>query len=612
MMKKLINKNTASNRSGETIMNRKMMRLSSLALAVAMGLTGLVSLDAAKAMQINKGDFQGSWDTTVTYGGAWRMEKRDSSLVGKANLNPFIFLETNQQQRQAPGRWSVNSDDGNLLYDRGDTINHSLKVLTEFGFSYKNMGGLIRANALYDFENAGRDDISDVAKSLIARDANLLDAFVYYDFDVAENHAASIRLGRQVVSWGESAIIQGGINVINPVDVSKLRVAGAELKEALLPMDMVWGTVDLTDNLSMEALYMLEFEQIDPDPQGTYFSTNDFGTPGADFVMLGFGLFDEQFPGATIRRGKNRPVSENGQYGVAFRYYSQELNDTEFGLYYLNYHSRLPLLSGVAVTNSSPESGSYFVEYPEDIHLIGLSFNTTIGTVAFAGEHTYRPNQPLQFDDVELLFAALSPLNAAIPSEYDRFNSQLGDFAPGDEVRGWERHRTSQFQFTLTNVFGPNDFLGVDQWVAFGEFGAYKVWDMPSKDVLRYNGPGTDTAGGADLNSGRSRNPITQEGGFADSFSWGYRLAMRFDYNSVFGTAINLQPRIAFNHDVTGTSPGPGGSFIEGRKSMTVGVNGIYLEKWTAGLSYTSFFGAGDFNLIHDRDFLSANIKYSF
>jgi len=42
-----------------------------------------------------------------------------------------------------------------------------------------------------------------------------------------------------VVSWGESTFIQGGMNVINPVDVSKLRVAGAELKEAFNGVNMI-------------------------------------------------------------------------------------------------------------------------------------------------------------------------------------------------------------------------------------------------------------------------------------------------------------------------------------------------------------------------------------
>ena len=51
----------------------------------------------------------------------------------------------------------------------------------------------------------------------------------------------------------------------------------------------MWGSMDLTYNLSMEALYMLEFEEVEPDPGGTYYGTNDFATPGAEYVMLGFG-----------------------------------------------------------------------------------------------------------------------------------------------------------------------------------------------------------------------------------------------------------------------------------------------------------------------------------
>ncbi|MBK8284570.1 MAG: DUF1302 family protein [Ahniella sp.] len=115
---------------------------------------------------------------------------------------------------------------------------------------------------------------------------------MFWNYDLGGKEG-SVRLGRQVVSWGESTFIQNGINVINPVDVSKLRVAGAELKEAFLPVDMIQGSYAINENLSIEALYLLEFEQTEPDPAGTYFSTNDFATLGADFVMLGFGRADE-------------------------------------------------------------------------------------------------------------------------------------------------------------------------------------------------------------------------------------------------------------------------------------------------------------------------------
>jgi len=267
------------------------------------------------------------------------------------------------------------------------------------------------------------------------------------------------------------------------------------------------------------------------------------------------------------------------------------------------------------VTNSNPNSGRIIVEYPEDIRMYGVSFNTTLGEtgIALQGELSYRDNMPLQFDDVELLFSALTPLNPLIPAPGNRFISQLGDVGPGDYVRGWERHEVSQLQFTLTKAFGPGNWLGAQQIATVAEFGATEIWDLPAPEVLRYQGDGTDTGcGGDQLTGGALRNPVSQCDGFPTRFSWGYRLAMRADYNNVFGSPFNVSPRIAFNHDVNGITPGPGGNFLEGRKSVTVGAEATYLNQWAADLSFTEFRGAGHLNLIHDRDFVSFTIKYSF
>lgn len=624
------------------INNIKQNKLSSaLKVALLSSSLGLVSL--ANAISFNNGDFTASWDTTISYGVGVRAEERDEDLVGKSNLNPFVGALPLDQQIAAPGRWSINSDNGNLNYDQWDKISNALKVTTEFGFSYNSFGGFFRATSFYDFTNDSKEGLSDTAREFVGHKTRLLDAYVYKDFSIGE-HAGTARLGRQVISWGESTFIQQGINIINPVDVSKLRVAGAELKEVFLPIDMIYGSIDITNNLSVEALYMLEFEQIDPDPNGTYFSTNDFATPGAEYVMLGFGIVPEfaQLGGFeqgalyhpdpavqaqlavlaqnirnfTIPRVTANGASDNGQYGVSFKYFAPQFNDTEFGLYYLNYHSRLPLISGIALTTSSPSSGGYFTEYPEDIDLYGLSFNTTINSIGMSlqGELSYRPNVPLQFDDVELLFAALSPLNPLIEAPYNHFVSQLGQYEPGDVIQGWERHEVSQLQFTATKLFGPNNPFKADQIVLLGEVGFTNVWDLPDASVLRYNGPGTDTGGGSStLDGGSGRNPVTEpEEFFATSYSWGYRLITRFDFNNAFGFPVNLSPRLAFNHDVQGTTPGPGGNFIEDRKSVTLGLGAVYLEKWGADISYTSYFGAGIHNLIHDRDFVSVNFKYSF
>lgn len=608
------------------------------ALPRALGLA-LASLMTAPAFAIefSSGDFSATLDTTLTYGVGWRVEERSDDLVGKCNLDPTRCLpiplsaRPNATQRAAPGRFSVNGDDGNLNYDEGDVITNAAKITSEFGWQYgESLSGLVRVTSFYDFENERRDDLSDLAKDKVGKDTQLLDAFVKYDFTLG-NTGASVRVGRQVVSWGESTFIQQGINVINPVDVGKLRIAGAELKEAFLPIDMVKFDLSFNENLSFEALYMLEFEQTEPEPRGTYFSTNDFGSLGSEFVMLNFGLVDEPanfgncFTVATaaaqpnclaaVPRLPDRFADDSGQYGAALRYFSPELNNTEFALFYLNYHSRLPLASGFAVTNGNANSARYFIEYPEDIHLYGASFNMTLegSGIALQGEVSHRPNNPIQIDDVELLFAALSPLNGIIAQPANRFFSQLGQFRPGDLTQGWARHKVSQFQFTATKVFGPGNWIAADQIAAVAEFGFTKYWDMPDPEVLRYNGDGTDTGGGPDALTGALRNPQTENAdGFATDFSWGYRLAMRGDYNNFLGSPFTVAPRLAFNHDVNGNTPGPGGNFVEGRRSLTVGVEAIYLSEWSFDASYTRFSGAGRFNLVSDRDFVAVSAKYSF
>ncbi len=85
----------------------------------------------------------------------------------------------------------------------------------------------------------------------------------------------------------------------------------------------------------------------------------------------------------------------------------------------------------------------------------------------------------------------------------------------------------------------------------------------------------------------------------------------KMQFNNAF-KSINLAPRIAWQHDVNGISPGPGGNFIEGRKAITIGLSGNYQNLYTADISYTRFSGAGRYNLINDRDFIATNIKYSF
>ena len=666
----------------------------SIALAPLAAAVGLALLaPTAQAFEFGSGEFTGSVDTTISYGYSWRTEDQDPNLIGKGRFNPLLCTQNrvvlplppaspanplpacsagfpgSPAQIAAPGRFSVNRDDGNLKYDKNDAIANTFKITSEMKLGWRDWGAFARATYFYDFENADRADLTRDAKDLIGERFQLLDAFIYRDFNIGEQ-SGTVRLGRQVISWGESTFIQNGINVINPINLSALRVAGAELKEAFLPVDSLWGSFNLTENVAVEGFYQFEFEEFEIDAAGTYFSSNDFATPGGTYVMLGFGVVpqpvenperffstcfrgpagfastDLNLPnlppgvtnatiaalgcGAAVARAPNRNARDDGQYGAAVRWYAEGLNETEFGFYFVNYHSRLPLLSGIAVTTPAPTSGRFFVEYPEDIQLYGLSWNTNLPAgIAFQGEVSYRPNLPVQIDDVELLFAALTPLNPLIaaqgaPPAY-QFRSQLGTAAFGQEIRGWREHAATQVQMTFTKVFGQ--VLGADQIATVAELGWTDV-DLDSN--LRYEGEGTDTGGGCSIAdvpqftgtnaaavfnpalAGCTRNPQTLTGGFPTDFSWGYRLAVRADYNSFLGTAFTFSPRVAFNHDVEGISPGPGGNFLEGRKSLTLGTEFNYLNTWIFDLAYTRFSGGGTFNQISDRDFMSASVRYAF
>jgi hypothetical protein len=613
-----------------------------LATALTLGLMSLAAIPA-QAYEFSSGDWSGNIYTNVSYGASWRLKDLEPGDVGKQSIvnDPAVFSYDKLTQRTIPGLWSANGDDGTLNYpDSGDLISHTIKATVEAQVNWRNFGGFTRFSAFYDFENEGKATLSEIAQERVGKDIRLLDLYIYGSHEPGGKFL-TWRLGKQVVSWGESTFIQGGINVINPVDVSKLRVAGAELKEAFEGINMITGSIDLTDALAIEALYMFEYQEIIPDPAGTFFATNDIATPGASYAMLGFvypqpvinpdlydtvclqgnlGASDSPLPpqlvgtgcALSLRRSESIFPSDSGQFGVALRWFLENLGGTELGFYFLNYHSRLPLVSGSTVFSVPPPfPNSYWTEYPEDINLYGVSFNTNVGTWALSGEVSYRPNAPLQFDDVEVLFAGLTPTNFLQPSYYFQYKSQLGEFGPNEYIRGWDEHKMWQAQSTTTKLFGPGNFLRANQIAFVAEVGFNYVSDLPGKDQQRYDGPGTDTGGGPDWTTGDWNNPETQVGGFADDFSWGYRLLARLDYNNAIG-AITISPRIGWAHDVDGTTPGPGGSFVDGRKQLTLGLAFNYLQEWVFDFSYTRYMGAGEFNQLKNRDFFSASVSYSF
>jgi len=585
-----------------TLIRRSVVRSLPIVATLALASPAAYAWD----FQSDDGSFSGSWDTTLTYGQAWRIESRDCRLIAIAD--------------GGCGR-SPNIDDGNLNYST-DMYSRALKAVTELSLNYRSVGAFVRASGLYD-DAAGdtqRTELSDSSEDLVKSYTRLLDAFVYAKFDIG-SMGAELRLGRQAVSWGESTFIQNGINVINHFDVSALRVPGSELKEGFLPQEMVNFSLQFSDNFSAQAIYITDWNATVPEPAGSYFSANDFAPVGGSKVVLGFGSFSDQGVDfrplsptdprlpyiqnfQTVNRLSTEKASDSGQYGFNLKYYAPDLNNgTEFGLFFLNYHSRLPLISGqtgtqqgvgnafgalnavgaaaqalaaglpleaaiataaqLGVSRSAAAGGNlslatatsyadigartqiaggdvtnqasniatheyaltagYFTEYPEDIKLIGLSFNTQLqwGGIALQGEVSYRQDVPLQFDDVELLFAALTPFEqglatlrgtplpttcpAGVPAASTLTHcGQLGAFGLDQKVQGWGLFDTYQAQFTATKTF--SNVLGASQMVIVAEAGVTHIQDMPDKLTggpndrgLRFNGPGTNVSGNFEL-----------------------------------------------------------------------------------------------------------------
>ena len=264
--------------------------------------------------------------------------------------------------------------------------------------------------------------------------------------------------------------------------------------------------------------------------------------------------------------------------------------------------SRLGLLKAA-------QTGRYYVEYPDGIDMFGASFNTSIGNtgISWQGDVSLKKNIPLQVDDVELLYAALSTLAPQFGAS-NQIGNYLGQY--NKPLPGFRRHDVWTAQSTVTKVFGPT--LGADQLAFVAEVGG--VWaDLPPKNVLRYDGSGTFTGGNAAnmATAGFATIPATPESAFADDFSWGYQMLAKLDYTNAFA-GMNFSPKIGLSHNVTGNTPLPVGNFIEGRKSITVGAEFVYQYTWSLDLQYVNYFGAKNYNLLNDRDYVAATIKYSF
>jgi hypothetical protein len=496
---------------------------------------------------------EGVLNTTVTAGAAWRMQDRSNHLVGKSNVNPdacgrlpngdtyyqgcqgLFRTQSFPAERlvESTGQFTMNADDGNLNYDKGDVVQAPFKVAQDLTLTFGSMGLFVRGLYFHDFVNEdfeeyhpnritaeNRDRVGNVSRignellplpiptsgvrndshpcppdrnpqggpcglvygrggvvrsprtdsetlRQIGSDLQLLDAFLYGTLPLWGERELSFKLGRQLVNWGESTLLVfDSINTVNPVNANNFYRVGMQVEEVFQPVGMLLLSTSPFESATLEAFYQYEWLPTEAPAPGSYFSFLDIGSHDAvDNINLSFGyaaedpdsvgvLLDNPLSGvtntsATAERLPDREPDGGGQYGVSLRYYAEGLNNgTELGVYFTNTHARnpylsvysveegcgknttntvafllacidMPLLHALLVERNDPLGASddavnfdtlkVLLEYPEDIKMFGLSFNTTAGLFSLQGEIAYRPDMPMQVDVEDLAFAGFGP-----------------------------------------------------------------------------------------------------------------------------------------------------------------------------------------------------------
>ena len=664
-------------------MNNKHLRKTRLALAVASisALGGLSLPASAVQLEFDNPDWQGRLDTTLSVGALFRTESQDSMLAATGDVVDMTVKGYGSQ---------INKNDANNNFDTG-LASLVYKITPELDLSWQGKygmflrgtafydqqimggghdGGVLNASAPFlpgngftryatysDYANNGTgDDFTRDAERYAGERARLLDAYVWGNFDVFER-PLNVRIGQQVINWGEALFMQNGVNTANYFDLNALRLPGSEIKEALLPLDSVYFSYGLTYNATLEGFYQFEWKNSEDAPTGTYFSTHDaFPGKGADNVILdgrvialgagapglenafaaytsaNYSNYQYEATQVTVDRIRDLEADDNGQFGLAYRYFAEGLNGTEFALYYTRTHARTPIVGarlnnvqsglggGAAAMPLIIDTAEYQMAYAEDQDMFGASFNTAVGNVSFAGEVAYRPKRAIINEGGDNLIAALA--GAAGQSALQNDDVEIGDLTGhcvraemgGSCLAGTTKVQDGQLYYfydevesyngSLVSIFNLGPTFGSDGLVALLELGVEHIEGLENPD-LEYNSTAAILDSEAQILSPDDPNKF-----YMDPTSWGYRAVLKADYSNVFA-GISMSPSVRFAHDVNGNSP-IGGNFLEDRKAATLGLNFVYLNNLEVGMSATSFWGAKYSNKLSDRNNASVSVKYSF
>ncbi|TJY64794.1 DUF1302 domain-containing protein [Sinimarinibacterium sp. CAU 1509] len=431
----------------------------------------------------------------------------------------------------APGMASVNFDDGNLNYDKWDVTQAPFKLANDLNIRFGDFGIFVRGLGIYDYVNYNdfeeyhpnritADNAADVGTTDDPQFSNryyaqvygpggvvrnertdntalrqaglrydLLDANIYGSFFYTDDRQMLFRVGRQTVNWGESTVaVINSVNQAQPVNANSLyRLGFGLLEELFLPVGMARISAEVMDGLSVEGYYQWEWEPIEIPTPGTYMSFLDLGTDNlVNNVNLAFGggaedpdsvgtLLDTPLAGITPttltgERLRDNEARDSGQYGVAFKYYSDAINNgTEFGFYFMNYHSKLPYASFYSSDASCArrEGNAEGVDARNSLELLRVCPNLPISqaqarnafiadTLALTAAH---PGVLADLGPVDNLSTILASLNSLLV--YDP-SQPFADMVPIDTVKIQLEYPEDlkMFGFSFNTTAGDYSFQG--------------------------------------------------------------------------------------------------------------------------------------------------------
>ena len=603
-------------------------------LAVAIAAIGISLANPAAAFKFDMdGGLTGTFDSTISFGMQRRMKSPDMSIIGNDSGGSVNTTGLLGELVNGPGGGIAavpdfnytQTDDGNLNYKKGDIVSATLKGTHELFLKQPgSWSALGRFTWSTDFkaDKTRRTPLDADAQDAVKQNVTLLDLWVAKEFEIGGN-SAKVKLGNQVISWGEDVFIMGGVNSINALDLRKIHIPGVQLKEIFIPAPILSFSTGLGNGWSTEAYYQFRWNKFILDPAGTYWSSADFiGRGGMRGAFVPTSLLNGLTPLSPILQGAGFPLptgtlgdfdpsrgrslaylagngavvaveqtspKNGGQYGFNLRFKPKDA-ETEYTAYAIRYHDKLPFVgfkgfcAGGTAACADPANmiiAAAVEQYGEDKSLLGLSLNTKVGDWAVGAEISYRPRDSVAIDPTVPFAGRYSLGEAAAVAN--------GGIAM---LNGYKNEK--KYQAHLTG------FRLLPQWITM-PLGAAEGAFMGEVAVTNY--PDLDLSGAVPYLLNNYTLPTRR--------SWGYVAELGLTYANILSSGWTMSPLLDYYHDVKGVSPNTI-PFVEGRRAIALNLNFDYHNVWKANVGYTTFFGGGNLNMMRDRDVLSASVSYIF